>query len=65
MVVAADGMHSTTRGLVLGSDQMQTFDTGWGGWVAWTELDSAEADPYAETWGRGFSLAAIRFVAAY
>lgn len=54
VVVAADGMHSQTRDLVLGSDEVQTFDTGWGGWVAWAESDPAEADMYVETWGRGF-----------
>lgn len=48
MVVAADGIHSATRDLVLGPDEMQRFDTGW---VAWVESDSAERDLYAETWG--------------
>ena len=54
LVVVADGMHSATRDLVLGPDEVQTFDTGWGGWVAWSESDATEADLYAETWGRGF-----------
>ncbi|MGH3320280.1 MAG: FAD-dependent oxidoreductase [Streptosporangiaceae bacterium] len=52
-VVAADGLHSTTRRLVLRPDQIATYDTGWGGWVAWMDPD-AELDLGAELWGAGF-----------
>ncbi|MGH3925278.1 MAG: FAD-dependent oxidoreductase, partial [Pseudonocardiaceae bacterium] len=53
VVVAADGLHSTTRELVLGPDQIHTYDTGWGGWVAWADSDS-EPDLSEEIWGAGF-----------
>jgi 2-polyprenyl-6-methoxyphenol hydroxylase-like FAD-dependent oxidoreductase len=55
VVVAADGMRSTTRALVLESGQVTGYDTGWGGWVAWTDPDAA-ADRYDECWGAGFFL---------
>jgi salicylate hydroxylase len=53
VVVAADGLHSTTRELVLSPDQVDTYDTGWGGWVAWADPDY-EPDLSEETWGAGF-----------
>ncbi|MGH2352566.1 MAG: FAD-dependent oxidoreductase [Chloroflexota bacterium] len=53
LVVAADGLHSSTRGLILRPDQVSTVDTKWGGWVAWIEAD-AEQDLGEETWGAGF-----------
>jgi salicylate hydroxylase len=52
LVIAADGLHSTTRGLVLGADQVATYDSGWGGWVAWAEPD-ADLDLGEELWGAG------------
>ena len=55
VVVAADGMRSTTRALVLASGQVTGYDTGWGGWVGWTDPDDA-ADRYDECWGAGFFL---------
>lgn len=54
LVIAADGANSSMRGLILRPGEVQTCDTGWGGWVAWAESGSADADLYAETWGRGF-----------
>lgn len=33
---------------------MGAFDTGWGGWVAWADLDPGEGGTYTEIWGRGF-----------
>lgn len=55
LVVAADGLHSATRGLVLRPDQVASFDTGWGGWVAWiADDDPALTDLYDEIWGAGF-----------
>lgn len=55
LIVAADGLHSATRGLILRPEQVSTFDTGWGCWVAWMdEADPALADQYDETWGAGF-----------
>jgi len=52
LVVAADGLHSATRGLVLSPAQVATYDSGWGGWVAWAEPD-ADADLSEELWGAG------------
>lgn len=55
LIVAADGLHATTRDLVLRPDQVATYDTGWGGWVGWMdEPDPALTDRYDETWGAGF-----------
>lgn len=54
VVIVADGMHSATRDLVLASENVDTVDTGWGGWVAWAESHPDQTDLYAETWGRGF-----------
>jgi salicylate hydroxylase len=53
LVVAADGLHSDTRMLLLQPHEVSTFDSGWGGWVAWAETD-ADEDLGAETWGAGF-----------
>ena len=52
LVIAADGLHSATRGLVLGPGRVATFDTGWGGWVAWAEPDQ-DVDLGEELWGAG------------
>ena len=52
VVVAADGLHSRTRGLALGPHEVTTFDSGWGCWVAWTDPDDA-ADLCEEVWGAG------------
>jgi len=56
LVIAADGLHSQTRKLVLREDQVETFDSGWGGWVAWSESIPDEADLSDEIWGAGFFL---------
>jgi 2-polyprenyl-6-methoxyphenol hydroxylase-like FAD-dependent oxidoreductase len=50
VVIAADGLHSSTRGLILPDDRVSTYDSGWGGWVAWTDTD-ADADLGEELWG--------------
>ncbi|WP_222262974.1 FAD-dependent oxidoreductase [Modestobacter marinus] len=55
VAIAADGMHSATRALVLDDGQVTGLDTGWGGWVAWTDSDDAP-DRYDECWGAGFLL---------
>lgn len=66
LVVAADGLGSATRELLLGADDtagaaesgVTRVDTGWGGWVVWADEDD---DPGlgTELWGNGF------FVGAY
>ncbi|SDD48194.1 FAD-dependent oxidoreductase [Glycomyces harbinensis] len=52
-VIAADGLHSATRGLVLEPEQVSGYETGWGGWVVWTDAD-ADADLGEELWGAGW-----------
>lgn len=52
LVVVADGLHSHTRELVLDPQQVSTFDSGWGGWVAWAPADGTE-DLVEEMWGPG------------
>lgn len=53
LVIAADGINSTTRGLVLAPQQVDVVDTEWGGWVAWIAPD-ADMDLAEELWGAGF-----------
>ncbi len=54
-VVIADGLHSTTRGLVSGAGRVEMVDTKWGGWVVWAPGD-ADMDMGEELWGAGFFL---------
>jgi 2-polyprenyl-6-methoxyphenol hydroxylase-like FAD-dependent oxidoreductase len=53
LVIAADGMQSATRGLILAPAQVSTYDSGWGGWVAWAPPDR-DTDRIEEVWGAGF-----------
>ena len=53
LVVIADGLHSTTRDLVLGGQAVEEVDTKWGGWVVWATED-ADTDLGEEFWGAGF-----------
>lgn len=53
-VVLADGLHSSSRELLLPAQQVSTFDCGWGGWVAWMDSDAAHADRGDEIWGSDF-----------
>ncbi|GAA5153097.1 FAD-dependent monooxygenase [Pseudonocardia eucalypti] len=54
LVVAADGMHSATRAMVLPEERVQEFDTGWSSWVNWLDPDPEFADLGEELWGDGF-----------
>lgn len=55
LVVAADGIHSATRALVLRDDEVEHFDTGWGGFVLWAP--SPEEDrTYRELWSTGWGV---------
>ena len=38
VVVAADGLHSSTRSLVQPTSVLSTYDTKWAGWVVWAPL---------------------------
>lgn len=49
LVIVADGLHSTTRKLVLTEDEYAYYDTHWGGWVAW--LDEEPELVYRDYWG--------------
>ncbi len=51
LVVAADGLHSETRKLILNKDQYEYYETGWGGWVKW--LNTKSISTYKEYWGAG------------
>jgi 2-polyprenyl-6-methoxyphenol hydroxylase-like FAD-dependent oxidoreductase len=52
-LIVTEGMHSTTRSMILPDTQVETFDSGWGGWVAWTDADPAHAETGEEFWGAG------------
>ncbi len=53
VVIAADGLHSTTRDLLLPPGRVDQFDSGWGGWVSWAPPDT-DTDLGEELWGAGF-----------
>lgn len=53
VVVAADGLHSDLRSMVLAEGEYAYRDTGWGGWVFWANPERAPLDTYTEYWGAG------------
>jgi salicylate hydroxylase len=53
VVIAADGLHSTTRGLVQPAGDLTTFDSKWAGWVVWAPLGDQNPSTYSEYWGAG------------
>lgn len=53
LVIAADGIRSATRSLVLGDGPLDEVDTEWGGWIVWADLDD-DPDLGSEVWGDGF-----------
>lgn len=55
LVIVADGIHSTTRSLLLGDQPVGAVDTTWGGWVVWAPQDT-EMNFGDELWGDGFFL---------
>jgi 2-polyprenyl-6-methoxyphenol hydroxylase-like FAD-dependent oxidoreductase len=56
LLVAADGIHSTVRKMVLRDDEVQQFDTGWSGFVFWAPLEGHEPDAYRELWSAGWGI---------
>lgn len=56
LVVAADGMDSTVRRLLWTPEEIRSFDTGWGGWLWWTDDASLVAGTAMEFWGAGYML---------
>ncbi|HET8735713.1 MAG TPA: NAD(P)/FAD-dependent oxidoreductase [Pricia sp.] len=53
LVIVADGIHSSTRELVLKKQKIDIVDTHWGGWVVWAPEDE-NMDLGEELWGAGF-----------
>ncbi len=57
LVVAADGIRSRTRDLVDAGDA-SIVDTGWAGWVTWSDALGGDPALGEELWGDGFFLGA-------
>lgn len=57
LVVAADGIHSRTRDLLDVGD-VSVLDTGWAGWVTWSDVLGDDPALGEELWGDGFFLGA-------
>jgi FAD-dependent urate hydroxylase len=53
LVVAADGLHSDTRRMILNKNEYAYWSTGWGGWVFWADPGETQSDTYTEYWGAG------------
>lgn len=56
LVVGADGIHSKVRELAFDSEDIQYYDTGWGGWLWFTEDRNFPHDETWEYWGHEFLL---------
>lgn len=55
LIVAADGIHSRTRDL-LDVGEVSTVDTGWAGWVTWSDAVGDDPALGEELWGDGLFL---------
>lgn len=53
LVVGADGLHSSVRHLVFDKNEYTYYETGWGGWVWWTDEPKLEKEVITEFWGSG------------
>lgn len=53
LVVGADGMHSSVRKLIFTPKDYQYYDTGWGGWVWWSNDEKLNENEIREFWGAG------------
>ncbi|MCB9913781.1 MAG: FAD-dependent monooxygenase [Planctomycetes bacterium] len=56
LVVGADGIHSATRALVLRPDEVRAYDTGWSGYVLWTDGPVGDPHVYSERWSAGWGV---------
>lgn len=56
LVVGADGLHSDVRRLVFTPDEYKFFETGWGGWLWWTDDHRLQPGTAMEFWGSGYML---------
>lgn len=55
LLVAADGIHSRTRDLLDVGD-VASLETGWSGWVTWSNVLGDDPTLGEELWGDGFFL---------
>ncbi|WED42807.1 FAD-dependent oxidoreductase [Legionella cardiaca] len=53
LLVGADGMHSSVRKLAFNKDEYSYHETGWGGWVWWSDDPKLEENIIKEFWGEG------------
>lgn len=51
VVVGADGFHSRVRDLILAPGERSHYDSGWGGWVWWSDKNPMPAHAVQEYWG--------------
>ncbi|KIC40511.1 hypothetical protein RA27_12030 [Ruegeria sp. ANG-R] len=56
LVVGAEGVHSPTRRAFWQDDEIETFDTGWGGYVLWSDSADLPLDTYSELWSDGWGV---------
>lgn len=56
LVVIADGIHSSTRGLVFSKKDYPYYQTNWGGWVTWIDAHEEIMHNYREYWMAGHFL---------
>lgn len=53
LVVAADGIHSQIRKMLLNEDEYKFYQTHWGGWVTWMDSSPEIQNEYREYWNPG------------
>ena len=53
LVVAADGMHSEMRKMILRAAEFAYWETGWACWVAWAPPNIQPEGTMTEFWGAG------------
>ena len=56
LVVGADGLRSQIRNLIFTPEEYHYFETGWGGWVWWTDDPKLTPGTAMEFWGSGHML---------
>jgi 2-polyprenyl-6-methoxyphenol hydroxylase-like FAD-dependent oxidoreductase len=55
LVVGAEGVHSQIRKCLWSDDEVETFDTRWGGYVLWSQAN-LPSDTYSELWSEGWGI---------
>lgn len=56
LIVGTDGMHSAVRGLIIKHNELEEFDTGWGGFVLWSSHEGQDLSTYSELWSAGWGI---------